>query len=119
MSKFDHMAISRHVGEKFKAFRTARGLSEATFEAAFLLPRGAAKRFEQGRGRMPVSDLCDYARLLDVKAVDFFEGLPGPSPEAAREFEEALAFARAYHAISDPEIKKRLAVLIKTVAEEY
>lgn len=95
------------------------------------------QKYERGANRIGASRLFDLSRVLDVPVSFFFDdmaqdagsGIPGepvhsgfgeekpgsfePDPMAKR---ETLELVRAYYRITDPQVRKRLFELTKSVA---
>ncbi len=91
------------------------------------------QKYERGTNRISSSRLYDLARVLDVPIQFFFDDMPTavaasspaqdggrakklpsyePDPMATR---ETLELVRAYYKITDPQVRKRLYELTKTL----
>jgi len=94
------------------------------------------QKYERGANRIGASRLFDLSRVLDVPVSFFFDDMPAdqdaitatdhgggfaeeksggfePDPMAKR---ETLELVRAYYRITDPQVRKRLFELTKSVA---
>jgi len=95
------------------------------------------QKYERGANRIGASRLFDLSRVLDVPVSFFFDDMPadpdsiptadgtvgGFGEEKASSFEpdpmakrETLELVRAYYRITDPQVRKRLFELTKSVA---
>ncbi len=76
---------------------------------------------ERGMNRIGASRLWQLSQVLDVPMLYFFEGLDEGakawSPDDMLLKRETLKLVRAYYRITDPEIRKRLRVLVDAVAK--
>lgn len=93
------------------------------------------QKYERGANRIGASRLFDLSRVLDVPVSFFFDDMPAgeesratdpaasadverqagfePDPMAKR---ETLELVRAYYRITDPQVRKRIFELTKSVA---
>ncbi len=113
--------------------RTLLGMSQTTLSEAIGLTFQQMQKYEKGTNRISASRLYDLARLLDVPIEHFFDDMPTavvasspaqgggkakkppsyePDPMATR---ETLGLVRAYYKITDPEIRKHLFAMTKTL----
>jgi transcriptional regulator with XRE-family HTH domain len=105
--------------------------------AALNLTFQQVQKYERGVNRIGASRLFDLARILDVPIGFFFDDMPssvegGPVVNGFRTAgygeplnavddgvlhkRETLELVRAYHQISEPEIRKRVLDLIRSLA---
>ncbi len=125
--------IDVHVGARLRVRRTLSGMSQTTLGDAIGVSFQQMQKYERGTNRISASRLYDLARLLDVPVEYFFDDMPAavaasspaqgggkakkpPSYEAnpiARR--ETLELVRAYYKIRDPEIRKHLFAMTKTL----
>ena len=125
--------VDVHVGARLRVRRTLMGMSQTALGDAIGLSFQQMQKYERGTNRISSSRLYDIARVLDVPIEYFFEEMPAgvaansptqgsgkakkpPSyeldPMAKR---ETLQLVRAYYKITDPEIRKRLYEMTKTL----
>ena len=88
------------------------------------------QKYERGANRISASKLYAISRILDVPAAFFFEEMPdyvathpARSTRATGDGDpmtkrETLELVRAYYRIKNPDIRKRLREMIKTVAAQ-
>ena len=130
--------IDVHVGTRVRLRRTLLGMSQEKFGEALGLTFQQIQKYERGVNRIGASRLFDLARVLDVPIGFFFDDM---SPElggnaATRSRAAAFGFAegqegfeddtlhrretlelvRAYYRITEPAVRKRVFVLIKSLA---
>ena len=123
-----------HVGARVRQRRAFLGMSQTTLGDAIGLTFQQVQKYEKGTNRMGASRLYDLSQVLDVPIEYFFDDMPAavaasspvnkkrgkakkppsyePDPMAKR---EALEFVRAYNKISDPQIRKHLFAMTKTL----
>ncbi len=125
--------VDVHVGARLRVRRTLLGMSQTTLGEAIGLTFQQVQKYERGSNRISASRLFALTRLLDVPIQYFFDDMPtavaasspvvgggkakkppsyGPDPMARR---ETLELVRAYYKITDPELRKRLYELAKTL----
>lgn len=130
--------VDVHVGARVRLRRTLMGLSQERLGAAIGLTFQQVQKYERGANRVGASRLFDLARVLDVPVSFFYDDMP----EGVREMSplaiahgaaglgeepvgfdndplsrrETLELVRAYYAIPDPQIRKRVYELAKALA---
>lgn len=128
--------IDVHVGSRIRLRRTLMGMSQERLGEALGLTFQQVQKYERGVNRVGASRLYDLSRVLDVPISFFFDDMPdssgngmssshvagfaersefgghGDDPLAKR---ETLELVRAYYRITDPNIRKRMFDLIKSM----
>ncbi len=126
--------VDVHVGRRVRMRRAFLGMSQTTLGEAIGLTFQQMQKYEKGTNRISASRLFDLSRVLDVPVEYFFDDMPAPvaasspatekrgrvkeppsyepNPMAKR---ETLELVRAYYKISDPQIRKRLFEMAKTL----
>ncbi|WP_458094294.1 helix-turn-helix domain-containing protein [Roseomonas sp. WA12] len=129
--------IDIHVGSRVRLRRMLLGMSQEKLGAALNLTFQQIQKYERGVNRIGASRLFDLARILDVPIGFFFDDIP-PSlqgrpvvngfqnagydepyngvDDGVLHKRETLELVRAYHQISEPEIRKRVLDLIRSLA---
>ena len=128
--------IDVHVGTRIRLRRTLLGMSQERLGEALGLTFQQVQKYERGVNRVGASRLFDLSRVLDVPISFFFDDMPenlaasfgGPSnrrsglPAGAEPFpddtlnrRETLELVRAYYRITDPNVRKRMFDLIKSM----
>ena len=127
--------VDVHVGRRLRLRRTIMGLSQDSIGKAIGVTFQQIQKYERGINRMGASRIYDFAKALNVPVSYFFEGygddLGEPSHAYGMAESEAPAFEheqisnretmdvmRAYHKIKNPQVRKRIVDLIKSMAEE-
>ncbi len=126
--------VDVHAGARLRVRRTLRGMTQRSLGDAIGLTFQQVQKYECGKDRMTSSRLYDLARVLDVPVQYFFDDMPDavaassptikkrgrakkpPSYESdpmARR--ETLQLVRAYYKIREPEIRKHLFDMTKTL----
>ena len=123
-----------HVGARLRRRRTLLGMNQTELGDAVGVAFQQVQKYERGMNRISASRLFDLSRVLDVPIQYFFDDMPAaiaanspgnkkrgkakklpsyePDPMHKR---ETLELVRAYYKITDPEIRKRLYELAKTL----
>ncbi len=125
--------VDVHVGARLRVRRTLLGMTQTVLGEAIGLTFQQVQKYESGANRISASRLFDLSRLLDVPIQYFFDDMPTavaatspalgggkakkppsyePNPMAKR---ETMELVRAYYKITDPEIRKHLLAMTKTL----
>ena len=126
--------VDIHVGSRVRLRRTLLGLSQEKLGEAVGLTFQQIQKYERGANRIGASRLFEFSRILDVPVSFFFDdmnerakvsGVPGmpaladhpqpplePDPLTRR---ETLELVRAYYRITNPQVRKRLFELTKSL----
>jgi transcriptional regulator with XRE-family HTH domain len=129
--------IDVHVGTRIRLRRTLLGMSQERLGEALGLTFQQVQKYERGVNRVGASRLFDLSRVLDVPISFFFDdmpenlastfggainrrttGLPDQGDGFADDTlnrRETLELVRAYYRITDPNIRKRMFDLIKSM----
>ena len=127
--------VDVHVGRRLRLRRTIMGLSQDSIGKAIGVTFQQIQKYERGINRMGASRIYDFAKALNVPVSYFFEGYGddlgelspafGMAESVAPAFEheqisnrETMDVMRAYHKIKNPQMRKRIVDLIKSMAEE-
>jgi len=126
--------VDVHVGGRIRLRRTLLGFSQDKLAQGLGLTFQQIQKYERGANRVGASRLYQLSRVLDVPVSYFFEDMPaaaaGNRPaapglaEAREPFEadplakrETLELVRAYYQIRNPQTRKRLFELVKTLGK--
>ncbi len=129
--------VDVHVGSRIRLRRTLMGLSQERLGDALGLTFQQVQKYERGVNRVGASRLFDLSRILDVPIGFFFDTMPdaisgqvtqaravGGFAESQDGFgaaedtmnkRETLDLVRAYYRITDPNIRKRMYDLMKSM----
>jgi transcriptional regulator with XRE-family HTH domain len=126
--------VDVHVGSRVRLRRTLLGFSQGKLGKAVGLTFQQIQKYEQGATRIGASRLYALSRVLDVPVAFFFmEMLPEisgkggkPVPGLAERIQEelwaaplakreTLELVRAYYRIKDPNVRKRVFELVKSL----
>jgi transcriptional regulator with XRE-family HTH domain len=129
--------IDVHVGTRIRLRRTLLGMSQERLGEALGLTFQQVQKYERGINRVGASRLFDLSRVLDVPISFFFDDMPenlassfgaqsgrrgsGPAnggeafPDDTLNRRETLELVRAYYRITDPNVRKRMFDLIKSM----
>ena len=122
--------VDVHVGKQLRLRRIMQGLSQEVIGKAIGVTFQQVQKYERGINRMGASRLYEFAKYLAVPVSYFFEGMEGMAQqtltgvaEDAAKFEhehmstrETLELMRAYYRITDPNVRSRVADLVKSLA---
>ncbi len=125
--------IDAHVGARLRVRRTLLGMNQTTLGDVLGLSFQQVQKYENGTNRISASRIFNLSRVLDVPVEFFFDDMPAavaasspaqsggkakeppnyePDPMATR---ATMELVRAYYKISDPEIRKHLFAMTKTL----
>ncbi len=126
--------VDIHVGSRVRLRRTLLGLSQEKLGEAVGLTFQQIQKYERGANRIGASRLFEFSRILDVPVSFFFDDMPdGSAGEEGRSAwglgdqsqsslepdpltrRETLELVRAYYRIGDPQVRKRLFELAKSL----
>lgn len=127
--------VDVHVGRRVRLRRTLLGMSQEKLGQAIGLTFQQIQKYERGANRIGASRLFELSKVLDVPVSFFFDdmaddvkaysGRPAagfadqgqaayePDPLTKR---ETLELVRAYYRITNPQVRKRLFELVKSIA---
>jgi transcriptional regulator with XRE-family HTH domain len=128
--------IDVHVGRRVRLRRTLLGMSQEQLGEALNITFQQVQKYERGSNRISSSRLWDIAQILDVPVSFFFDDMSDDtmahSPRrmksgvARDEYEEnptdpmarreTLELVRAYYSIKNPNLRKRITEMVKSVA---
>lgn len=128
--------IDVHVGRRVRLRRTLLGMSQEQLGDALNITFQQVQKYERGSNRISASRLWDIAQILDVPVSFFFDDMSDDtaahSPRrmkagtAKDEYEEnptdpmarreTLELVRAYYSIKNPNLRKRITEMVKSVA---
>ncbi len=128
--------VDVHVGKRLRQKRTIMGMSQEALGKAIGVTFQQIQKYERGINRMGASRLYHFARLLSVPVSYFFDGygdaeyapaeVYGLAEPEMQAFEhehvssrETMDIMRAYYRIKNPAVRKRIADLVKAVADEH
>lgn len=128
--------IDVHVGRRVRLRRTLLGMSQEQLGDALNITFQQVQKYERGSNRISASRLWDIGQILDVPVSFFFDdisddtaahsprrmksgGVKGdyeenPADPMARR--ETLELVRAYYSIKNPNLRKRITEMVKSVA---
>lgn len=125
-----HHPVDVYVGSRIKHQRTVSGISQEKLGRELGLTFQQVQKYEKGANRVGASRLYQISQILGVSPAFFFDGM-SQNPEAgyatglheeADSFEhenlakrETLELVRAYYKIDDPDVRKRVFDLIKSI----
>lgn len=124
--------IDKHVGARVRMRRLMVGMSQGKLGDALDVTFQQVQKYEKGSNRIGASRLQLLARVLDVPPAYFFEDAPTGEPRAPGFAEpepqntfvdflstsEGLQLNRAFVAIKDAKVRKRILDLVVSLAAE-
>ena len=123
--------IDAHVGSRVRLRRNMLGMSQERLGESLGITFQQIQKYEKGTNRVGASRLQAIASVLEVPVSFFFENAPGGQPTAsaglAEESQtafvvdflnsaEGLQLNRAFARISNPQVRRKLVDLVKTLA---
>lgn len=130
--------VDSHVGKRLRLRRTMMGLSQEAVAKAVGITFQQVQKYEKGTNAMNASRLYEFARFMGVPVAYFFEGLDEfaaiPSDDSKYGFSESeserflhnktpvsdresLEIMKAFKRIREQVVRKRLADLVRAIAE--
>lgn len=123
--------IDIHVGSRVKFRRMILGMSQETLGKSLGLTFQQIQKYEKGVNRIGASRMFELSRLLDVPVQFFYDdygdgrrmtaGFAEPAGgEAVMDLlnsPEGVQLCRYFSGIRDPEVKKRVLDLVRSIAE--
>ncbi len=130
-------AIDIHVGKRVRSQRTLLGMSQEQLGVTLDLTSQQVQKYESGANRISASRLWDISQVLDVSIGYFFEDMSPQTKQASPRKvsinvkkiqndsvesdpmarRETLELVRTYYTISQPQVRKRISDMIKSVAD--
>ncbi len=120
--------IDVHVGRRLRARRELLGMSQEKLGQAVGLTFQQVQKYERGANRIGASRLYQFARVLNVSIAYFFAELGQATGPANANDEplgddtimrrEVLRLLQSYLRIADPQVRKRLLDLAKSLARD-
>lgn len=124
-------AIDVHVGNRIRMQRALKRMSQTTLADGLGITFQQVQKYEKGTNRVGSSRLLAIANILGVPVAWFFEDGPvssltslGIGPGSGREITEflhsaeGLSLNRAFAAIEDDKVRRKVVDLVKTLARE-
>ena len=122
--------IDKHVGARVRMRRLMVGMSQGKLGEALDVTFQQVQKYEKGSNRIGASRLQQLARVLEVPPAYFFEGAPNyeqqvngfAEPEGHSyvvdflSTNEGLQLNRAFAAIKDPTVRKKILDLVLSLA---
>ena len=122
--------IDKHVGARVRMRRLILGMSQGKLGDALDVTFQQVQKYEKGANRIGASRLQQLARVLDVPPAYFFEDAPSGEERAPGFAEdeghnhfvdflstsEGLQLNRAFAAIRDPKVRKKILDLVVSLA---
>ena len=106
------------IGARIRGVRIAAGMSQAALGEALGVTFQQIQKYERGKDRVAASTLQVLAAALGVHPGSFFDvDMPVPTGDVP-EVRAALKSAAGLQRVTDPGIRRRLAALIDTLADE-
>ncbi len=129
--------VDVHVGKRLRLRRSMLGMSQQALGKATGITFQQVQKYERGINRVGSSRLFDIANVLSVPVSFFFEDFNAPSAsksgamragfaeDAAEGFEyessaskESMQLVRAFGKIKNPEVRKKIINLVKTLSQD-
>jgi transcriptional regulator with XRE-family HTH domain len=121
--------VDVHVGRRLRSRRTMLGMSQENLGDAVGVTFQQIQKYEKGLNRIGSSRLFEFSRTLNVSVSYFFEDFYETGSNAVPEVGEAtasyeaetlankevLALVRAYSAIEDELVRKKVLGLVKSL----
>lgn len=124
--------VDAHVGSRVRMRRTLLGLSQQKLGNRLGLTFQQVQKYERGANRIGASRLFEISEILGVPVNFFFDEMPKKkmpdnihrlNDEDNNKFEhqfierrETLELLRSYYGITDPNVRKRVFEVVKSIS---
>ena len=111
------------VGAKIRVFRTYLGMSQTDLARKIGVAFQQVQKYEKGTNRVGASRLSRIAAVLRISIGELFESPEGKSGDAKSPFQllagrDALRVLTAFSRISDLRLRRAIAELVETAANQ-
>jgi transcriptional regulator with XRE-family HTH domain len=111
------------VGVKIRIFRTHRGLSQSDLAEKIGVAFQQVQKYESGANRVGASRLSRIAAALGISIGELFEPSQHKSPNSKSPFHllaerDALRVLKAFARTTDPRVRRAIARLVESVADQ-
>lgn len=121
-------AIDQHVGQRVRAQRLLKGMSQQALAGALELTFQQVQKYEKGINRIGAGRLSQIAAILGTSIGYFYEGAPGAGgPESKIDArmtdlsgflttKQGQQLVRSFEAIPDRDLRQRILALMATLS---
>jgi transcriptional regulator with XRE-family HTH domain len=111
------------VGVKIRIFRNHRGLSQSDLAEKIGVAFQQVQKYESGANRVGASRLSRIAAALGISIGELFEPPQHKSPNSKSPFHllaerDALRVLKAFARMTDPRVRRAVARLVESVADQ-
>ena len=111
------------VGARIRIFRTHSGMSQSDLAEKIGVAFQQVQKYEKGTNRVGASRLSRIAAVLGVSIGELFEASAEKPGDAKSPFRllagrDALRVLTAFSRMSDPRVRRAIAQLVETVADQ-
>jgi transcriptional regulator with XRE-family HTH domain len=111
------------VGAKIRIFRTHRGMSQSDLAGKIGVTFQQVQKYEKGINRVGASRLSRIAAVLGISIGELFEPSEDKSAGSKSPFRllaerDALRVLKAFSRTSDPRVRRAIAQLVESVADQ-
>lgn len=125
-------SVDGHVGGRLRQLRALMGFSQEKLAASMGITFQQIQKYERGSNRIGASRLYDLSRVFQVPVSYFFEGLDasgttmglaedravyGDLTDDIMTRKETTDLVRIYYRIKDPQVRKKLMDLAKSMSD--
>jgi transcriptional regulator with XRE-family HTH domain len=119
--------IDKFVGDRIRQYRAMMGISQQKLAESLGVTFQQLQKYERGENRIGAGRLLMVANtlgipitlLLDQEAFDQRKGgVPPVEPEGPEASRDAYSIGRAFSQIADPEVRKSIAKLVRSLADQ-
>jgi transcriptional regulator with XRE-family HTH domain len=111
------------VGVKIRVFRNHRGLSQSDLAEKIGVAFQQVQKYESGANRVGAGRLSRIAAALDISIGELFEPSQHKSPNSKSPLHllaerDALRVLKAFARMTDPRVRRAIARLVESVADQ-
>ena len=105
--------ITQQIGRNLRNLRIVTGLTQTELGEAVGVTFQQVQKYEKGSNRLNAAALCQFAKILDVPFLAFFEGVADKKASKNHFSRTSLEMVHHFNSLKDEKLKKGLMALIK------
>jgi transcriptional regulator with XRE-family HTH domain len=107
---------NRQIGARVRDGRLAAGMTQQEVAACLGISYQQMQKYEAGVNSIPASRLYLFSRMFDMPLTFFFE-VPFAADQLEFDSREGRTLARIFSQIDDPQKRRHMLALVKTLSE--
>ena len=125
-AKRETSAIDRFVGERIRLYRAMLGISQQKLAESLGITFQQLQKYERGQNRIGAGRLLMVATILEIPITFLLdeesfsqleEGIKPSAEYSSQMSREGYSIGRAFSQITDPDIRRSISSLVRSLAE--